>query len=126
MIHGAHFLLYSTNADADRGFFQDVLKLKSVDVGRGWLIFKLPPSELAVHPNDEGSGERGEESGSMPTELYLMCKDLAGTLKMLKTKGVAHAEPQTAPWGTHTTIVLPSGGRIGIYQPGHPEAIALP
>ncbi|HEY6213833.1 MAG TPA: hypothetical protein VIW45_16180 [Vicinamibacterales bacterium] len=111
---GAHMLLYSRNADADRAFLRDVLAFDSVDAGGGWLIFKLPPSEVAVHPGE------GEE---LRSDLYLMCADLDETMKALAAKGVRCTEVAKERWGIRTAIVLPSGGRLGLYQPLHPTAI---
>ena len=120
-IFGAHFLIYSTNADADRAFLRDVLQLSAVDVGRGWLIFALPPGEIAVHP-----GERTEppnpEDGVTGAAVYLMCDDLASTMKSLGGKKVKFSPVVEAPWGTVTTFALPSGANVGLYQPKHPTA----
>lgn len=115
MINGAHLVLFSKNPEADRKFLTDVLEFLSVDAGRGWLIFKLPPAELAVHPSE------GEQS----TQLYLMCDDLEATMDALKAKSVACTKVDAAPWGLKTTIKLPSGGEIGLYQPKHPTALGL-
>jgi catechol 2,3-dioxygenase-like lactoylglutathione lyase family enzyme len=122
MITGAHVLLYTANADADRAFIRDVLGFRSVDAGRGWLIFALPPSELAVHPVEEGGGSK---DGEVPASLYLICDDAAATVRMLESKGVSCAPLTTAPWGIRTTFRLPSGGEVGLYQPTHPTAIEL-
>lgn len=108
MIFGAHMIVHSKDADADRAFFRDTLGFKSVDVGHGWLIFTLPPAEAAVHPS-EGSAH----------ELYFMCDDLGADMASLTTKGVACSEVQEARWGSITEITLPGGGRIGLYQPKH-------
>jgi predicted enzyme related to lactoylglutathione lyase len=115
LISGAHVLIYSRDAEADRDFFRDVLALDSVDSGGGWLIFALPPSELALHPAEEAEDH----------ELYLLCDDIEATAKQLERKGV----PLTRPfgeerWGRVTRITLPGGGRIGLYQPKHPLAHA--
>ena len=115
LISGAHVLIYSRKAEADRAFFRDVLGLDSVDSGGGWLIFALPPSELALHPTDEADDH----------ELYLLCDDIEATARDLERKGV----PLTRPfgeerWGRVTRITLPGGGRIGLYQPKHPLAHA--
>ena len=120
MITGAHVLLYSSDPDADRAFFQDVLSLRSVDAGGGWLIFALPPAELAVHPLDERGNAPNTPLG---TELYLMCDDLAQTLADISAKGATHTEVFAERWGRRTTVVLPSGGRLGLYQPMHKTAI---
>ena len=117
MITGAHFLLYSPDPEADRAFFRDVLKFPSVDAGHGWLIFGLPPAELAVHPTE------GEQP--FGTELYLMCDDLREVLRTLEAQGVPHTEVIEARWGIKTTVRLPSGGEVGLYQPSHPTALGL-
>ena len=116
MIFGAHIVLYSKDAEADRAFLSGVLGLKSVDAGHGWLIFALPPSEAAVHP---------AESNDRP-ELYLMCDDLKAEIEILRNKGVACSEVQEARWGSITRIRLPGGGELGLYQPKHPTAFSSP
>lgn len=126
MIHGAHFLLYSQDPEADRAFFRDVLELGNVDVGGGWLIFKLPPAELAVHPSESSFVQRHAEEDLLGAVLYLMCEDLTAALRWLKGKGVDHGPLNEAPWGVSTTFALPSGGRLGLYQPRHPTALDLP
>jgi predicted enzyme related to lactoylglutathione lyase len=118
MITGAHMLLYSDNAEADRAFFRDVLEFKAVDAGRGWLIFALPPAEAAIHPSEGDSGKQLPRS-----DLYLMCDDLSALIKTMEAKGVSFTPVSEAPWGIRTTIKLPSGGEIGLYQPKHPTAI---
>jgi catechol 2,3-dioxygenase-like lactoylglutathione lyase family enzyme len=115
MILGAHVIFYSRNADADRAFFRDVLGFKSVDAGHGWLIFALPPSEVALHPFDEESVH----------ELYLMCDDLKAEIASLIKKNVECSEIQEARWGSITKIRLPGGDEIGLYQPKHPTALGL-
>jgi catechol 2,3-dioxygenase-like lactoylglutathione lyase family enzyme len=115
MILGAHVIVYSKNADADRAFFRDVLGFKSVDAGHGWLIFALPPSEVALHPSDEENVH----------ELYLMCDDLKAEIASLIKKNVECSEIQEARWGSITKIRLPGGGEIGLYQPKHPTALGL-
>jgi catechol 2,3-dioxygenase-like lactoylglutathione lyase family enzyme len=114
MIFGAHVVLYSKNAEADRDFFRDVLGLAHVDAGHGWLIFALPPGEAAVHP--------AEDNGRH--ELYLMCDDLAAEIAALQTKGVRSSEVHNERWGSITRIQLPGGGALGLYQPRHAIAIA--
>jgi hypothetical protein len=121
MIHGAHLLLYSTDPEADRGFFRDVLKYPNVDVGGGWLIFKLPPAELAVHPADAETQPR-EGHRMLGAHLYLMCDDLKQTIAMLKSKQIACTGVEKERWGIRTTVNLPSGGEIGLYQPTHKTA----
>jgi catechol 2,3-dioxygenase-like lactoylglutathione lyase family enzyme len=128
MINGAHVLLYSHNPDADRGFFRDVLDLKSVDAGGGWLIFALPPSEVAVHPTDDDEGDEGKVHGGrelLGAVLYFMCDDLEATIKQLAAKRVICTPVDKEPWGIRTTIPLPSGGEVGLYQPTHPTALKL-
>lgn len=115
MISGAHVILYSKNAEADRAFFRDVLAFKSVDAGHGWLIFALPPAEVAFHPSDDGGA----------CELFLMCNDLKAEMTSLARKGVSCSDPQEARWGSVTTVRLPGGGQLGLYQPRHTTAVAL-
>ena len=125
MINGAHFLLYSQDADADRTFLRDVLQFRAVDAGHGWLIFALPPAELGVHPADGDVVQRHAEEHPLAAVLYLMCDDLQSVIQTLAAKGVLCAEPEQAAWGLRTTIPLPSGGRIGLYQPRYPTALNL-
>ena len=125
-IIGAHVLLYSTNADADRAFVRDVLGFKHVDVGHGWLIFGMSPAELAVHPADEGAPEREHAGHKMlGAHVYLMCDDLKGFIRTLEAKKIGCTEIETERWGIRTTIKLPSGGELGLYQPAHPTALDL-
>jgi catechol 2,3-dioxygenase-like lactoylglutathione lyase family enzyme len=112
MINGAHIIVYSKDADADRAFFRDVLKFPAVDAGHGWLIFALPPAEAAFHP---GENDRHE--------LYLMCDDLQATMDELRDRTVECGAVKEERWGSLTTILLPGGGKIGLYQPKHPIAI---
>lgn len=112
MINGAHVIIYSKNAEADRSFFKDVLGFNSVDAGGGWRIFALPPAEVACHPGDEDGIH----------ELYLMCDDLKSTMSALDAKGIHCSEVQEPPWGSLTRITLPGGGKLGLYQPKHPTA----
>ena len=125
MIRGAHFLIYSKDPVADRAFFRDVLSLRSVDLGHDWLIFALPPSELAVHPAESNFVQKHAEHELLGSVLYLMCDDIAGTMETLKAKNVAYSPVQAAEWGAFTIVRLPSGGEIGLYQPAHPTAIDL-
>ena len=118
MITGAHVVLHSEDPDADRAFFSDVLQLRSVDAGGGWLIFALPPAEAAFHPAEAGAGE----AKLLPSGFYLMCDDLQATIKSLEAKKVKCTEIATERWGIRTTIKLPSGGEIGLYEPKHPTA----
>lgn len=123
MITGAHFLLYSTDADADRAFFRDVLGFRAVDAGGGWLILGLPPAELGVHPGEGDFTQVHAEHKMLGAVLYLMCDDLTATMADLAAKGTECSEVVSAPWGSKTTFALPSGGELGLYQPSHPTAI---
>ncbi len=114
MITGAHVVVYSTDAEADRAFFRDTLAFPHVDVGGGWLIFKLPPAEVAVHPADAGAHE-----------LYLMCDDLDATAAALAERGVTCTPPTDEGWGTLTSIRLPGGGTLGLYKPRHQRSTEL-
>jgi catechol 2,3-dioxygenase-like lactoylglutathione lyase family enzyme len=125
MITGAHVLLYSSDPEADRAFFRDVLQFPSVDAGHGWLIFKLPPAEAALHPVDGDSAEGRAGHSMLGAELYLMCDDLQALIKSLAARNVICTAIDKAPWGIKTTIRLPSGGEIGLYQATHPTALAL-
>jgi predicted enzyme related to lactoylglutathione lyase len=110
-ITGVHAVLYTREAEADRAWLTDVLGLESVDAGGGWLIFALPPAELAAHP---AAAEGGD------VELYLTCDDIEATMQELRDKGAAFDESVTAQrWGRVTKIVLPSGARLGLYEPRH-------
>jgi len=113
MISGAHVVLFSKDADADRAFFQNVLQFPSVDAGHGWLIFALPPAEAAFHP--------AETNG--PHELYLLCTDLKAEMLALKEKGVECFAVHEERWGSITKVKLPGGGVVGLYQPKHKLAI---
>ncbi len=117
MITSTHTVIYASDADAARAFFRDVLRLPYVDAHDGWLIFKLPPSELAVHP---------EESPSGAHELYLMCDDIDTTMTELAGRGAQFAGPVTqAGFGLVTAIRIPGGGEVGLYQPRHETAYDL-
>jgi len=113
---GAHAIIYSTKPDADREFLRDVLRLANVDVGHGWLIFGLPPSELAVHP----SGTSGAH------ELYLMCDNVEAFVAEMQTRNVVCAPVDNQGWGLLTRLTLPGGGTLGVYEPRHarPKAMA--
>ena len=115
MISGAHVIVYSKDATADRTFFRDVLGFPSVDAGHGWLIFALPPAEAAFHPGEENNLH----------ELYFMCDDLQAQMKALGERGVVCSGIQEARWGSITKIRLPGGGQVGLYQPKHPTAVPL-
>ena len=116
MLTGAHTILYSTNPDADRAFLRDVLALPHVDVGGGWLIFGLPPAEVAVHP-----GERSDRH-----ELYLICEDVTAFAATMSDRGVSCGDIKDQGWGLSTEIQLPGGGKLGVYEPRHarPEVVA--
>lgn len=125
MINGSHFLLYSKNPEADRAFLRDALEFRSVDAGGGWLIFALPPAEIAVHPMDEDASPQNPDGQVVGASLYLMCDDLDATMKALESRNVLVSEVNEAPWGIVTTFRLPGGGEIGLYQPTHPTALEL-
>jgi len=125
MIRGAHFLLYSKDPAADRAFFSDVLEFQSVNLGHNWLIFALPPAELAVHPADNNFVQRQAEHELLGAVLYLMCDDISKVMESLKAKNVPCAPVSNAQWGAFTIVRLPSGGEIGLYQPSHHTAIDM-
>jgi hypothetical protein len=127
MINGAHVILYSQDADADRAFIRDVLGFAHVDAGHGWLIFKLPPAEVAVHPADPVplADMTPQTQDRASHELYLMCDDLGETLAALTAKGVEAGEVTRQGWGALATITLPSGAPLSLYQPRHPVANRL-
>lgn len=113
MINGAHVVIYTNDADADRAFFRDVLGYPYVDAGDGWLIFRLPPAEVALHPTD----------GRPQHEFFLMCDDVERTVVQLRAKGVEFVGPVSDEgWGLMTTLRLPGGGELGLYQPRHQSA----
>jgi catechol 2,3-dioxygenase-like lactoylglutathione lyase family enzyme len=113
MIFGAHVIVYSRDAAADRGFFRDVLGLSSVDAGHDWLIFALPPAEVAVHPAEDDRG----------SELYFMCDNLKAEVTALADKGIRCSQVDEARWGSVARVSLPGGGDVGLYQPKHPLAL---
>lgn len=123
MITGAHVLLYSSDAEADRAFLRDVLKFRAVDAGGGWLIFALPPAELAVHPGSSKFVQLHGDQQFLGSVLYLMSDDLAGQIRLLKARKVSCTPVMKAEWGSSTTFALPGGGRVGLYQPTHAMAI---
>ncbi len=115
MISGVHAVIFTKDADGLRAFFRDVLGFRSVDAGGGWLIFALPPAELAAHPADQDGHQ----------ELYLMCDDVAATVDELSRKGVEFTGPiSDEGFGLVTAIRLPGGGELGLYQPRHPTPLA--
>ena len=117
MIIGAHSIIYSTNAEADRAFLRDVLKLTNVDGGGGWLIFGLPPAEVAVHPSQRNDVH----------EFYFMCDDLDAFIAELKKHHIACDPVQDQGYGLLTQLTLPGGGKLGVYQPRHarPKAMSV-
>ena len=116
MIYGAHVILYSEDSEADRAFFRDVLEYPSADAGHGWLIFALPPAELAVHPSEKNDVH----------ELYLMCDDIHGLVTRMKKKKVKCSAIHEERWGSLVHMSLPGGGKLGVYQPKHPSLIKAP
>jgi hypothetical protein len=117
MIVGGHSIIYSTDAEADRAFLRDVIKLPNVDVGRGWLIFGLPPAEVAVHPSEKNDVH----------EFYLMCDDAEAFVAEMQRHRIACAPVQDQGYGLVTQVTLPGGGKLGVYQPRHarPPAMGL-
>ena len=109
MIHGAHIIIYSKNAEADRAFFRDVLQYPFEDVGHGWLIFALPPAEIAVHPSDENGVH----------EFYFMCDDVHALRSDMKARNIQCSPIEEQRWGSLTHLTLLGGGTIGVYQPKH-------
>jgi hypothetical protein len=109
MISGVHTIIYSKQPDADRAFLRDVLGLPHVDVGDGWLIFGLPPSEVAIHPGEQNGGH----------ELYLMCDDVEKFIAGMSRHGISCTAAQNLGWGLRTQLSLPGGGTLGVYQPRH-------
>jgi len=121
VIFGAHFLLYSKEAEADRAFLREVLGFISVDAGGGWPIFALPPGEIAVHPSSAKSQAKTED-GLAAAALYFMCDDLKATMKSMEAKKARFTKVEEAPWGIVTSFTLPSGAQVGLYQPKHKTA----
>jgi len=109
MIIGAHSIIYSKKPEADRAFLRDVLGLAHVDVGEGWLIFGLPPAELAVHPASKNNVH----------EFYLMVADIHAFVEAMEKQGVSCSPVQSLGWGELTRVKLPGGGKLGVYQPLH-------
>ena len=109
MVNGAHVVIFSSDSDADRAFFREVLDLPSVDAGHGWLIFGLPPAEIAVHPADDNDVH----------ELYLMCDDVEAFVTRMEGHGISTDPIHEADWGLITQLTLPGGGKLGVYQPRH-------
>jgi catechol 2,3-dioxygenase-like lactoylglutathione lyase family enzyme len=118
MLIGTHTIIYAQDAAKARAFFADVLGLRSVDAGRGWLIFALPPGEVACHPAEDAA-DNGRHT------LYLMCKDIKKTVAALKKKGVRFTRDiSDHGWGILATMQIPGGGELSIYEPRHPTALA--
>jgi hypothetical protein len=117
MLIGAHSIIYSTNPEADRAFLRDILKLTNVDVGGGWLIFGLPPAEVAVHPSEKNDIH----------EFYLMCDDVKAFIEKMKERSIVCGPVHDAGWGLLTQLMLPGGGKIGVYEPRHarPKAMSV-
>ena len=119
MIFGTHLLLYSRDPEADRAFFRDVLGLAHVDSGGGWLIFRLPPAEMGVHPAEQNLTQAHAGHDLATGTLYFMCDNLAQTLDGLAARGFSHTGLQEAEWGIATSIRLPGGANLGLYEPRH-------
>ena len=115
MIIGAHSIIYSQKPEADRAFLRDALRLPSVDVGGGWLIFGLPPAEVAVHPSEENDVH----------EFYLMSGNVEALIAEMSRRGIACGPVQNQGWGLLTHVTLPGGGKLGVYQPRHARPKAL-
>ncbi len=107
MINGAHIIIFSADAEADRAFFRDVLGLAHVDAGEGWLIFALPPGELAVHPAQANDRH----------ELYLICDDIQAFTGEMQVRGIPCSPIEEQSWGLLTRVSLPGGGAVGVYEP---------
>jgi catechol 2,3-dioxygenase-like lactoylglutathione lyase family enzyme len=116
MIYGAHIIIYSKDPDADRAFFRDVLRYPFADAGHGWLIFALPPAEVAVHPADENGKH----------ELFFMSDDVRAFIAEMTGKGLECTAIDEQRWGSITRLTLPGGGQVGVYQPKHPSPLAPP
>ena len=115
MIIGAHSIIYSKSPELDRAFLRDVLNLPHVDLGGGWLIFALPPAEVALHPSDKNDVH----------EFYLMCDDVEALIEEMNKRSIPCAPVQNQVWGLLTHVTLPGGGKLGIYQPRHARPKAM-
>jgi catechol 2,3-dioxygenase-like lactoylglutathione lyase family enzyme len=125
IVNGVHVLIHTSNPEADRAFFRDTLGFKHVDVGHGWLIFGLPPAEAAFHPIEGEAAQKHAGHQMLTSVVYLMCDDLKATIESLAAKKVACTEIETENWGIRTTVRLPSGGELGLYQPTHETALNM-
>ncbi|MFW6079175.1 MAG: VOC family protein [Gemmatimonadota bacterium] len=123
MINGAHLLLYSSDPDADQAALERILRSRSVPAEPGRVIFALPPAEIATHPGSGDFTQRHAGHDLLGVVLYLMCDDLASTVEELEESGIDCTETEEAEFGLKTTIVLPGGGEIGLYQPSHETAL---
>jgi hypothetical protein len=115
LINGAHIVVHSKDSEADRIFFRDLLQFPCVDAGHGWLIFAMPPLEAAFHDSEKNDQH----------ELFLMCDDLAATLRDLESKHVPVSDVSEQRWGKLANLTLPGGGKIGLYEPKHPTPLKL-
>jgi len=115
MIRGAHMVISSTDPDADRAFFRDVLGYPFVDAGHGWLIFAMPPTELAIHPAEANGGH----------ELFLMCDDLFAFVAEMAQRGISCSDVTQERWGAVTSVSLPGGGLLRVYEPSHASPLTL-
>jgi len=115
VINGAHVVIYTKDAEADRAFFSDVLKFSSVDAGHGWLIFVMPPMEVAFHDSEKNDQH----------ELFFMCDDIGATLKDLRAKSIEVSEVNEERWGKVAKFTLPGGGKIGVYEPKHASPLKI-
>ena len=125
VINGLHLLLSSAQPEQDRAFFRDILKFPFVDAGEGWLIFALPPSEMGIHPADASLTAPHAGQNLAAGTLYLVCDDLQATLDRLASQGVTHGEIADAGWGKVSSIALPGGSRLGLYEPYHRMATSI-
>ncbi len=116
MIVGAHSIIYSTNPEGDRAFFRDVLGLSNVDVGGGWLIFGLPPAEVAIHPAEADDRH----------EFFLICDDVDAFVAEMEQRGIECGPRYDQPWGRLVYVTLPGGGKLGVYQALHARPEAVP
>lgn len=124
MINAAHAIIYAEDAEATRAFFRDILELPNVDAHGGWLIFQLPPAELGIHP--VMSGEDGTAPDAARHEIFLMCDDIEATVAELEAKGVEFtSDIDDRRFGRFTTMRIPGGGELGLYQPSHATAFDL-